>query len=128
MDPTADCGAPASYLTLTADTPVYASDGVRLGSIKHVLGDIESDVFNGLVIAARGAERYVAAQRVRDVYERAVVLAMTADEAQDLPGPPAVPPVIAVAREDWTRPRAPQPREPSQGPIRRAWQRIFRRR
>jgi hypothetical protein len=102
MDRTPDLGARASYLTLTADTRVYASDGVRLGSVRHVLDDIENDVFDGLVIAAHGRERFAEAQRVRGIYERAVVLTVSAEEAQDLPGPPAIPPVMNATAEGWT--------------------------
>jgi sporulation protein YlmC with PRC-barrel domain len=124
---TVDRGRPASYLTLVEGIPVYTLDGVSLGKVARVLADVDKDVFDGLVIAARGRERFVDAARVREIYERAVVLAVTAEEAKRLPGPPPVPPVIEVTREEWAK-RPADTAESSSGPIRRAWERIFGRR
>lgn len=118
----ADRGAPASYLTLTKGVAVYGSDDKRVGKVEQVLADFESDVFDGIVVATRAGERFVDASRVDGVYEYAVVLALTSDEARSLPGPPKVPPVIQVGPEGL---------EPDRGddtPLRRAWQRVFGRR
>jgi sporulation protein YlmC with PRC-barrel domain len=124
---TVDRGEPSSYLTLVEGIPVYTLDGVALGKVTRVLADIDKDVFDGLVITTRDGERFVDAPRVREIYERAVVLAVTAEEAQRLPGPPPVPPVIEVGREEWVR-RPSEPEEPPKPALRRAWERVFGRR
>jgi sporulation protein YlmC with PRC-barrel domain len=121
----ADYGAPASYLTLTRGIPVYTSDGKRLGTVERVLADFASDVFDGIVVGTRSGERFVDAPRVGELYERAVVLALTGEEARSLPGPPPVPPVIQVGPQGLEPDRR---REPEEGSLRKAWQRVFGRR
>lgn len=120
-----DLGAPASYLTLAEGTAVYASDGARIGKVKRVLGDLDSDVFDGLVVHTRHGDKFVEAARVEGVYERAVVLTLAKADAAGLPEPPAVPPVIEYPRDELLD-RLPE--EPEVGRLRRLWQRLFRRR
>jgi hypothetical protein len=45
-----DLGAPISYAVLQADTPVFSSDGARIGTVKHVLAAEAEDIFDGIVI------------------------------------------------------------------------------
>jgi hypothetical protein len=115
-------GPPASYYTLAEGVTVRSSDGVAVGEVKRVLADLESDIFDGLVLRTPHAERFVAASRVSEIYERLVVLSITADEAGRLPDPPPVPPVVNVARDGFVDRRPP---DPPAGRIRRAWRSVL---
>ncbi len=87
-----DLGEPTSYLTLSAGTAVYSSDGEKLGKVERVLAAPDLDIFDGLVIGAghRGrGKRFVDAAQVREIFERGVELKISAAEAQDLPPPRA---------------------------------------
>src|SRR3954462_1606029 len=82
-----ELGSPASYLTLAAGTPVYSSDGKRLGEVEHVLAEPDKDIFDGLVFDASplpGGHRFVDAPEVAEVYERGVVLELDAEAAKGL--------------------------------------------
>ncbi|MBV9466088.1 MAG: DUF2171 domain-containing protein [Solirubrobacterales bacterium] len=117
-----DTGAPISYQVLEPGTPVYSSDGQRIGSVVHVLAVAEEDVFDGIVIdehsgephLGHGEHRFVDADEVASLHERAVTLALTAAACRDLPRPSANP---GVMRDD--------PADPGGGQLasklRRAW-------
>lgn len=95
----ADLGGAASYLTLRPGTPVYSSDGASVGEVEHVLADPESDIFDGLVIdrsVLPGGHRFVDAERVQEVFERGVVLALSREEAESLPEPGENPAALDV--------------------------------
>lgn len=92
-----DYGDPVSYLVLTPGIEVISSDGKRVGKLDAVLADEGTSVFDGIVIDMRsgpGGRRFVDADQVGDLYERAVVLPLTADEILQLPEPTAAPPVV----------------------------------
>src|SRR6478609_3886290 len=85
-----DLGPPASYLTLDEGTPVFSSDGERIGVVEHVLADANVDVFDGLVIDCRlgpGGHRFVDAPEVAEIYEQGVELTLDAREAERLHEP-----------------------------------------
>ena len=89
-----DYGQPISYLTLEAGTDVVSSDGSLVGKLEHVLGDVDSDVFDGLVIDIQrgpGGHRFVDADHVAELYERAVVLRLPAEQVERLPKPTPAP-------------------------------------
>jgi len=115
-----DLGAPASYLTLAPGVPVYSSDERELGRVEHVLADPEIDIFDGIVIDRSrlpGGHRFVDAERVAEIYERGVLLALDAAEAPGLPTPTANPAAMAA-----------DPADPGEGELarklHRAWERI----
>ena len=96
-----DLGAPASYLTLAPGVPVYSSDERELGRVEHVLADPEIDIFDGIVIDRSrlpGGHRFVDAERVAEIYERGVLLALDAAEAPVLHVHPECTRAVAVAR------------------------------
>lgn len=120
-----DLGAPSSYLALAEGTAVYSSDEQELGRVEHVLADPDIDIFDGLVIDRSrlpGGHRFVDAPQVDEVYERGVVLKVSAEQAQDLPTPDANPatmsadPADAAAEGELER------------KLRQAWERITGRR
>ncbi len=115
MSGTDDLGAPVSYLTLEQGTAVLSADGEELGDVAHVLADEEKDIFDGIVISqGLGRHTFADAEQVAKIYERGVVLTLSAAEAEALPEPTKNPAVI----ED-------DPAAPGDSPVtdklRRAW-------
>ena len=116
-----DLGEPSSYLTLKPGVPVYSSDGESLGKVEHVLADPEVDVFDGIVLDTSvlpGGHRFADAPQVEEVYDRGVVLKLTAERGR---GP------AGAERESRARSR-PTPDdvlpEDLDDKLRRAWDRI----
>jgi sporulation protein YlmC with PRC-barrel domain len=110
-----DHGERISYLTLHDGIDVVGSDGERVGTVKHVLADEESDVFDGLVIDTRlgpGGLRFVDADQVADLYERAVVLTIT--DVESLPKPEPAPAAMESHGAEDTE-------SPLESKLRRAW-------
>jgi hypothetical protein len=98
-------GNPISYLTLEAGTSVLTRDGERVGVVAHVLANANADVFDGLVIDGRagpGGWRFADATRVDSIYERGVVLGLSAREADQLPEPSENAAAMAAGPDDTT--------------------------
>lgn len=98
-----DLGLPSSYLTLAEGASVYSSDGEPLGEVEHVLADPDVDVFDGFVVDTSvlpGGRRFVDASEVDEVYERGVVLKLSASDAEGLPEPSANPGVLEAGPDD----------------------------
>ncbi len=98
-----DLGAPASYVVLEEGTPVYSSDGERVGVVEHVLADAEVDIFDGIVLDTSvlpGGHRFVDADQVEEVYERGVLLKLERAAAEALPEPAANPAVMEADPTD----------------------------
>ncbi len=94
-----DAGEPISYEVLKPSTPVYSSDGVEIGTVTHVLAVPEEDLFDGIVIAGEGAtmsegHRFVDADYVGRIHERAVTVKLDAASCAALPKPGANPAVM----------------------------------
>jgi hypothetical protein len=110
-----DLGAPVSYLTLEQGTEVLSADGEELGDVAHVLADEENDIFDGIVISqGLGRHTFADAEQVAEIYERGVVLTLTAAEAEALPEPSENP---AVMEDDPSEPEG----SPVADKLRRAW-------
>lgn len=112
-----ETGEPSSYEVLESGTPVYSSDGEKIGKVAHVLASEDEDIFDGIVIAEHigsGGHRFADADDVEEIYDRAVVLKLDRTACEKLPEPTANP---AVMRDD--------PVESEPGPLRsklgRAW-------
>lgn len=116
-----DKGAPIAYMVLAEDTPVYASDGVKLGKVKRVLADAESDIFDGLIVDTREGDRFVDAPRVAELYERAVLLSLSSDDAQHMPEPTPSPAVMEPTPDDIA---GDTPGDTVAHRLRQAWDRI----
>jgi hypothetical protein len=98
-----DLGNPASYLVLADGTPVVTSDGREIGRVEHVLADADADVFDGVIVDLRpgpGGHRFADASQIEAIYERGVLLAMSADAADRLPEPAENPAVLDSGPED----------------------------
>jgi hypothetical protein len=100
-----DLGNPASYLVVADGTPVLSSDGREVGKVEHVLADADSDVFDGVIVDMRagpGGHRFADATQVDAIYERGLVLAMTAGAAEQLPEPSENPATLEASPDDTT--------------------------
>jgi len=94
-----ELGAPIAYLALEEGTPVYASGGVHVGAVQHVLAAEDADIFDGIVIdiqAGPGGLRFVDAPQVAELHERGVVLTLDEAAVHALPEPSANPATMRV--------------------------------
>jgi sporulation protein YlmC with PRC-barrel domain len=83
-----DLGDPVSYLGLEEGTPVFASDGRRLGHVGRVIFDADADIFEGLIVEGDREPRFADADDVvLAMHERGVVLAVDSVRARELPAP-----------------------------------------
>jgi hypothetical protein len=67
---------PVSWLLIEPGWRVAGSDGEELGRVEEVTGDQETDIFDGLAVAASavGRPRYVPAEQVGSIVEGTVTL------------------------------------------------------
>lgn len=110
----ADHGAPISYMTLAEGTPVLASGGERVGTVRRVLADVEADIFDGIIVDTDEGERFADAPAVGALYERAACLDLTVHQARHLHAPGANPAVVDVDPADAEEPEL-------RDRLRRAW-------
>jgi hypothetical protein len=80
-----DHGHAIGYKVLARGTPVRASDGVQIGTVRRVQDNAREHIFDGIVVDTPDGRRFVDAPEVARIYERAVILTITADEAKELP-------------------------------------------
>jgi uncharacterized protein YrrD len=83
-----DLGEPSSYLTLEPGTPVYSSDGDKVGTVDRVVADTVNDIFEGLVVdtsSLRGKRRSVDADQVEQICDHGVQLKIDRQAADALP-------------------------------------------
>jgi hypothetical protein len=80
-----DLGDAIGYKVLRRGTPVRSSDGVQVGTVRHMLDNAREHIFDGIVIDTPGGRRFVDAPEVARIHERAVLLSITAEEARSLP-------------------------------------------
>lgn len=109
-------GDPISYLVLSAGVAVFSADKEHVGHVVRVMWVQEKDVFDGIVIhTATGSHdhRFVDAPEVGEIYERGVILRISAVEAAQLPKPGENPAALSVDPADLTG--------GSGGRLRRAW-------
>lgn len=114
-----DLGHPSSYHALSPGQPVFSSDGEKLGEVERVLADLDAGVFDGIVFdtsALPGGHRFVDGPEVEMIYDRGVVLKITAEEAAQLPPPSANPGSLSVKPGDLGG--------GSRSALRRFWDRI----
>jgi PRC-barrel domain len=111
-------GPPISYLLLQEGTDVISADGERVGTVQHVLGDEDKDIFDGLVIDTRpgpGGLRFVDAPQVAELREDAAVLTVAAADVPALPEPSPGPAVMESHGVEDSE-------SPLEHKLRRAWE------
>ena len=92
-----DLGPPVSYLVLESGTPVFTSDGEKLGKVTHVIADVQEGVFDGVVIEehlGHGGYRFADADDIAEIHSGGVILNLDRERAAQLPEPSPNPPVI----------------------------------
>jgi hypothetical protein len=85
MSPSDDDGYAISYKVLERGTAVVASDGAEIGTVREVLENVAEHIFDGLVIATPGGERFVDAPEIARIAERRVTLTIDSEAAAGLP-------------------------------------------
>jgi PRC-barrel domain len=83
-----DLGHPVSYLVAKRGTPVFSSDGEKVGRVVKVLAAPEANMFDGIIFETSwgpGGRRFVDAPEVGEIYERGVILKIEAAEVESLP-------------------------------------------
>jgi uncharacterized protein YrrD len=69
---------PVSWFVIERGWSVVGSAGEKLGTIEEVIGDLDADIFNGVTVSSGllAKVHYVPAERVREIREGAVELAL----------------------------------------------------
>jgi len=80
-----DYGDAIGYKVLRRGTPVHGSDGVQVGKVRRVQDNAREHIFDGIVVDTTDGQRFVDAPEVARIFERAVLLTITAAEARELP-------------------------------------------
>jgi hypothetical protein len=97
-----ELGAPISWRVLEQKTPVYAEGGVAVGVVRHVMAIRESDIFDGLVIHTHDGDRFVPAENISAMHERAVALSLDAGQVSALERPQPGPAAMTVDADTLT--------------------------
>jgi len=83
-----DEGHPIHYSAVKRGTPVYGSDEVQVGKVDDVLDNYREHILDGIVIEdADGKLRFADGPEVQRTLERAVILAISSEDAAQLPPP-----------------------------------------
>ena len=80
-----DDGHAISYKVLERGTPVVASDGEAVGTVREVLENVAEHIFDGLVIDTPLGQRFVDAPEIARIAELRVTLAIDSEGAAALP-------------------------------------------
>ena len=84
-----DDGRAIGYKVLPRGTVVRSADGAEIGTVRRVLDNAREHIFDGIVIDTPAGRRFVDAPEVARIFERAVVLTLSADDAAALPEQPS---------------------------------------
>lgn len=75
-----------AWQAMPQHAPVVASDGSEIGTTEKLLGDLDDDIFHGVVIRRGDGEAIeIPARRITRMTERHVVTDLQAAEAEALP-------------------------------------------
>jgi hypothetical protein len=77
-------GAPVAYLALKDGTPVYDSNGERVGVVEHVLAD--NNIFEGVIVHTYplpGRHLYADATQIAEIRESGVLLSVGRGDLHD---------------------------------------------
>jgi hypothetical protein len=77
---------PVSWLLIEAGWKVLAADGSEVAAVDEVVGDSNSDIFDGLAIATSrfGKPRYVPSEQVDEITDGTVRLSLTPAQVDQL--------------------------------------------
>ncbi len=75
-----------AWQAMPQHAPVVASDGSEIGTTEKLLGDLDDDIFHGVVIRRGDGEAIeIPARRIKRMTERHVVTDLQTTEAEALP-------------------------------------------
>ncbi|HXV57149.1 MAG TPA: PRC-barrel domain-containing protein [Gaiellaceae bacterium] len=76
-----------SWKALERGAAVVAADGSEVGKVAQVVGDVEADIFNGLVVSLGflDRDRYLPAERVTGIWSEHVEVDAGPGELERLP-------------------------------------------
>lgn len=75
-----------AWLAMPEKAPVMGRDGEEIGRAEGLLGDLDDDIFHGIVVKlARGGKVEVAADRIPKITTRRVYTDLATDELEGLP-------------------------------------------
>jgi hypothetical protein len=75
-----------AWLAMPEKAPVVGRDGEEIGRAEGLLGDLDDDIFHGIVVKlARGGKVEVAADRIPKITTRRVYTDLATDELEGLP-------------------------------------------
>jgi hypothetical protein len=75
-----------AWQAMPQHAPVVASDGSEIGTTEKLLGDLDDDIFHGVVIRRDDGEAIeIPARRIKRMTEGHVITDLQADEAKSLP-------------------------------------------
>ncbi len=77
---------PIAWLALEKGTPIHTADGQQLGKVSTVVADEEKDIFSGVTFrpGLLEAERFIPAELIDQMTEKAVYLTISAADADRL--------------------------------------------
>lgn len=78
---------PLAWTAILQETPILASDGMRLGLTREVIGSEAEDIFHGLVLSAGtfGTDVLIPAENVKTISNRQIETNLSIDEVRNLP-------------------------------------------
>jgi hypothetical protein len=75
-----------AWQAMPQHAPVVASDGSEIGTTEKLLGDLDDDIFHGVVVRRGDGEAIeIPARRIKRMTARRVVTDLNAGEAETLP-------------------------------------------
>ncbi|HEX6507302.1 MAG TPA: PRC-barrel domain-containing protein [Chloroflexota bacterium] len=77
---------PLAWSAVLEETAVYSSDGEEVGVVNEMLGSEDEDIFHGVVVRSglTGNDVMVPADQVKDITNRRIDIALTAEEVRAL--------------------------------------------
>jgi hypothetical protein len=81
-------GEPVAWRVIEQGWTVVSADGVEVGKVDQVTGDVEGDIFDGITFGDGGTvlthAKYVPSERVAQITRGEIVLDLSADDAAKL--------------------------------------------
>jgi hypothetical protein len=99
-------GEPVAWRVMEQGWSVLSADGVEIGKLDQVTGDIEADIFDGITVGDGGTvltrAKYVPAEHVAQIRRGEIVLDLSAEDASNLEPyvAPVSEPLAELAPED----------------------------
>ena len=103
---------PVAWRVMEQGWSVVSSDGVEIGKLDQITGDIDADIFDGITVGDGGTvltrAKYVPAEQVAQIWRGEIVLSLSAEDARSLEAytAPVSKPLVELAPVDEQQERA----------------------